>query len=120
MIEDQIRSKLSEGLSFQILDVTNESHQHSVPANSETHFRVLVVSSDFEALSRIVRHRRVHALLRDELSGGVHALALDAWTPAEWAAHDGKPSLSPRCLGGSKTKPRSKARKTSTTSKTRV
>lgn len=99
-IESAIRDKLQESLHFDLLDVVNESHQHSVPENSETHFRLLVVSSDFEGVGRLQRHRRLNSLLAEELSAGVHALTMDLWTPAEWEARERRPSLSPRCLGG--------------------
>lgn len=102
MIEQQIRSKLHSAFTYDVLDVTNESHRHSVPKDSETHFRVLLVTDEFESINRISRHRRVHAILKEELQGSVHALAIDAWTPAEWLAKDERPSLSPNCLGGSK------------------
>jgi BolA protein len=96
-IEDQLQAALAP----ERLEVVNESHQHAVPRGSETHFRVLVVSPAFEGQSRLARHRRVHEALRHELASGVHALAIDAWTPAEWRAR-GAASVSPACLGGSK------------------
>ena len=96
-----IEAHLHAALAPERLEVVNESHQHSVPRGSETHFRVLVVSSAFEGQGRLARHRRIHAVLRHELESGVHALAIDAWTPAEWRAR-GAASVSPLCLGGSK------------------
>ena len=36
-IETAIRDKLQQGFVFELLDVVNESHQHSVPKDSETH-----------------------------------------------------------------------------------
>ena len=99
-IETAIRDKLQQGFVFELLDVVNESHQHSVPKDSETHFRLLVVSPEFEGVSRLQRHRRVNGLLAEELASGVHALTMDLWTPAEWERQDRRPSLSPRCLGG--------------------
>lgn len=101
-----IRDKLLRAFDFQLLDVINESHQHSVPEDSETHFRLLVVSPEFEGVARLQRHRRVNQLLAEELAGGVHALTMDLWTPAEWELREQKPSLSPRCLGGGRSSTR--------------
>lgn len=96
-----IETKLS-ALDPVHLEVVNESHMHSVPANSETHFRVTVVSDRFEGQLPVARHRLVNGILRDELASGVHALALHTRTPDEWFEQGGAVPDSPPCLGGSK------------------
>lgn len=100
-VETSIRSKLTEALQPEYLEVHNESHMHAVPPGSESHFRVLVVSPCFQGLSLLQRHRLVNNALKDELSSRVHALAIQAKTPQQWAID---PSLgkSPGCMGGSK------------------
>jgi len=82
------------------LDVVNESGGHNVPAGSETHFKGVLVTEKFLEQSRIARHRAVHEVLADELDGGVHALALHAYTPDEWRSRAGDAPTSPDCLGG--------------------
>jgi BolA protein len=79
--------------------VENESHRHAVPANSETHFKVTVVSEHFQGLMPVKRHQRLYALLADELAGPVHALALHLYTPQEWAARNETRPDSPNCRG---------------------
>ncbi len=96
-----IEKKLGEALVPAHLEVVNESGMHNVPPGSETHFKVLVVSSAFEGLSLVDRHRRVNATLRDELREGVHALSIRALTPAQWSEAQAE-FASPKCLGGSK------------------
>ena len=100
--EETIVHKVEEGLQPAFLEVTNESNKHNVPANSETHFKVLVVSQQFEGQSLINRHRIINKLLKDELSGGVHALALHTMTPPEWDSRQkqGGVADSPDCQGG--------------------
>lgn len=102
MLADRIRTKLESGLTCWHLDVINESHMHSVPRNSETHFRVIVVSDGFERVSRVQRHRAINRLLREELDGPVHALAIEAVTPDEWQRNGGPALEAPPCHGGSK------------------
>jgi BolA protein len=48
----------------------------------------------------VTRHRRVNALLHQELQTGLHALAIHALTPEEWYARGGLVRASPPCLGG--------------------
>lgn len=101
--EHRIREILNQSLAPIELGVENESHMHSVPPNSETHFKVLVVSEVFEGKSRIDRQRMVNELLKEELQSGLHALTQKTLTPTEWGAQkDTLNFVSPECLGGSK------------------
>ncbi len=102
--QQTISDKLTGALAPVHLEVENESRMHNVPPGSETHFKVLVVSGAFDGLGAIERHRKVHALLADELAAGLHALTLRALTPAQWAAEGGEGFESPACLGGEKRK----------------
>jgi BolA protein len=97
----QIEKKLQSGFEISYLNVLNESHNHSVPANSETHFKVTLVSADFDGLRKVMRHQQVYKLLAHELENGVHALALHLYTPSEWREAEIAPA-SPNCMGGSK------------------
>jgi len=100
-VQQQIEEKLREKLAPEVLEVVNESSQHSVPAGSETHFKVTVVSRAFEGVSLVERHRLVYAALGDEMRNGLHALAITSRSPAEWDRSNVVAS-SPPCLGGSK------------------
>jgi BolA protein len=86
-VEASIRKKLAEALQPTRLDIINESHLHaghrSSPGTGESHFRVLVVSPAFVGKSRVDRHRMITDALAAELKGGVHALAIKAFTPDE-------------------------------------
>ncbi|WP_043530538.1 BolA family protein [Litchfieldella xinjiangensis] len=99
-IQASIEDKL-QALEPDFLQVENESHRHSVPANSETHFKVTLVSSRFQGLMPVKRHQQIYAVLAEELSGPVHALALHLYTPQEWQSRGGNRPDSPNCRGGS-------------------
>ncbi len=89
-VQARIEQKLATALTPQLLVVENESHMHSVKPGSETHFKVLVVSPEFDGASRVARQRRVNDLLRDELASGVHALTMRVITPEEYASGRGR------------------------------
>ncbi len=83
-----IDRKLRERFSPARLSIEDESHKHAGHVGhregGETHFRVEIVSAEFEGQSRVARQRLVYQALKDELApGGVHALALATLTPAE-------------------------------------
>ena len=82
-----ITNKLRETFSPESLDVIDESHLHEGHyghrPGGETHFRIYIVSPDFEGKSRIERHRMINSTLAAELAGSVHALAIKAQAPGE-------------------------------------
>lgn len=102
VVQQDIEQILAVEFSPVHLEVANESHMHSVPANSETHFRVVLVSASFDGRSRVARHQQVYAALAPQLAGPVHALALHTYSPAEWETRAGNAPASPECRGGSK------------------
>ena len=102
-VEAIIEKKLISSFSPLYLDVKNESDQHNVPVGSESHFKVVIVSNQFNGERLIKRHRAINGVLADELAEKIHALALHTYTEKEWQDYysDGVP-LSPNCMGGSK------------------
>jgi stress-induced morphogen len=101
-IESCIVSKLTAEFTPVELQVINESYMHSVPLNSETHFKVILVASGFRGMRQVQRHQAIYACLAQELQQGVHALALHTYAPDEWHP-ESVIGASPKCLGGNKT-----------------
>ncbi|RAT17594.1 transcriptional regulator BolA [Lonsdalea populi] len=99
MIRETIEAKLQTGLTPEHLEVINESHRHRVPAGSESHFKVVLVSDRFDGKRLIQRHRAVYELLAEEMAGSVHALALYIYTPQEWRDQHQTAPTSPACGG---------------------
>ncbi|GAB3100910.1 BolA/IbaG family iron-sulfur metabolism protein [Aestuariicella hydrocarbonica] len=100
-IQSAIEAKLEQRFSPQYLEVVNESHMHSVPPDSESHFKVVLVCEGFDGVRQVQRHQQVYKVLSDEMDGEVHALALHTYSPQEWQKTGLAPE-SPQCLGGSK------------------
>ena len=57
LVELSIESKILAAFSPMHFEIHNESYKHNVPAGSESHFKVVVVSNSFEGISLIQRHR---------------------------------------------------------------
>jgi len=47
------------------------------------HFEASIVSTSFQGVSRVMRHRMVYELFTEELKGPIHALTLQTSTPEE-------------------------------------
>ncbi|MFY8274199.1 BolA family protein [Pseudoalteromonas sp. SSDWG2] len=99
-MQSQIEAKLSAAIECSYLQVDNESHMHS--RGQDSHFKVVVVSDSFNGQRLLQRHRTINAILADELSNHIHALAIHAYTSQEFNEKQGLAPDSPRCLGGSK------------------
>lgn len=96
----QLETVLRDAFAPEHLEVRDESAGHSVPKGSESHARVVVVSSRFEGLRLLGRHRMVNEAAAPVFAAGLHALAVEAFVPAEWSERGGVTSQSPACLGG--------------------
>jgi len=97
-IEEKIRTSLAPTH----LQVINESHRHSVPEGSESHFKLVIVAGGFEGQSLVRRHQTVNAILEEELKRDIHALSMETLTVREWEERHGRTAPTPPCLGGSK------------------
>ncbi len=79
-ISDEMREKLEAAFAPEILDIEDESERHRGHAGyqegGESHWRISLKSAAFADISRIERHRAVHAALGPDIIGRIHALAL--------------------------------------------
>ena len=101
-VQATIEQKLANDFNPLHLEVINESSNHNVPEGSESHFKVVVVSPEFQGKNLLARHRMINAALADELKNSIHALAIHTYTEEEWKETSGGAPMSPPCLGGSK------------------
>ncbi len=91
-VAETIKQKLERAFAPAAVEVKDESHLHEGHAGGrpggESHFRIRVVSPAFEGLTRVARQRAVNDVLKSELGGPVHALAMTTLTPKEAAAEE--------------------------------
>jgi len=77
---------LQESLSPLELLVKDQSHLHAGHAGAKEgkgHFDVTVVSERFDGVNRIGRHRLVYDALGAFMESDIHALRINAFSPAE-------------------------------------
>ncbi len=98
-MEQHLIQQLTAALSPSYLQVINESANHA-GANTQSHFKLVVVSGYFVDLKLIERHRFINKLFAEELKF-IHALAIHTYTPDEWSKKNAAPD-SPKCTGGEK------------------
>ena len=100
MIKENIEEKLKTKISSLFVEVINESPNHNVPDGAESHFKVTVVSDEFENLRPVQRHQLIYKVLSDEMKL-IHAIAIHPFTKTEWERNNQSSLDSPDCLGGS-------------------
>ena len=83
----RLDQRFREALQPIALEVVDESFQHHGHAGANgtgfgTHFRVRITSHLFTGKSAVMRHRLVYDALQDFMDQGLHALAIEARSPA--------------------------------------
>ncbi|HEX7115637.1 MAG TPA: BolA family protein [Steroidobacter sp.] len=84
----RIRAALESALRVEKVELVDESHLHAGHAGARDgrgHFRLHVVSPDFEGRSLRERHQLVYRALAELMRTDIHALSITALTPAEAA-----------------------------------
>lgn len=83
-----IETRLTAALAPVSISVRDDSAQHAGHAGASAggHFTVTIVASAFAGKARVARHRLVYDALADAMQRGIHALAIMAYTPEEFAA----------------------------------
>ncbi|WP_114964567.1 BolA family protein [Alkalilacustris brevis] len=81
-VTEEIRARLEAAFAPRELQVVDDSESHRGHAGwregGQTHFNVTIRAGALGDMSRIERHRAVHAALGRELVGRIHALAITA------------------------------------------
>ncbi len=84
--QDELNKRL-QTLAPTKLEIIDESHLHMGHAGNTGggHFNVLIVSEQFAGLLPLKRHRLVFDAVGDLMQKQIHALSIQAKTPAEFS-----------------------------------
>ena len=82
-IENNIKNLLIDAFTPSVLSIDNESHMHNVPQDSESHFKIVLVSKNFTGLSEVNRHKSVYKVLEDILDS-IHAISIHSFDENEY------------------------------------
>ena len=78
IIENKIKAIINTNLSPSILNIINESSMHNVPTNSESHFKIIIVSDIFKDVTSVNRHKIIYKTLGSVMDD-IHALSIYAF-----------------------------------------
>lgn len=68
---------------FSLINESDQHKGHNTTHKTNSHFRVTIISKDFDKMTKIERHRRVYQILDQSFKEGLHALSIIALTPEE-------------------------------------
>lgn len=88
----RIRAALEAAFDPVALEVVDDSARHAGHEGARDgrgHFNVEVVSTAFEGLASLARHRAVYAALDAMMATDIHALSIRAMTPEDAAKANG-------------------------------
>lgn len=87
--KQKIKKILQEKISASRVEITDQSHLHAghseAKASGGGHYSILVVAELFKGKTTLERHRMIYQALSEELKTSIHALAIKAYSPKEYA-----------------------------------
>ena len=72
---EQVKSYIEQGLACESVRVSGDGH----------HFEALIVSAVFRGKSKVQQHQLVYRALGDRMHEEIHALAMQTFTPEDFA-----------------------------------
>ncbi|MDO5055990.1 MAG: BolA family protein [Lautropia sp.] len=102
---DALQQRLQQHFPDAHIHVRDDSHHHAGHAGAAGgagHFAVTLISSAFDGLSTVARHRLVYDAVADWMPHRIHALSITARTAAAGAdgPHDASPAQAAQAGSG--------------------
>ena len=85
-IKSKIHDLIINKLNVFKIDLVDESYKH-IGHNKDTnggHFKLLVVSDDFQNMKLLDRHKLIYNILEKMIKVDIHALSIRAFTKQEY------------------------------------
>jgi BolA protein len=86
MTVDLIKTRLTDALNPQKIEVADNSQAHAGHAGTQSgggHYHVRIVADAFTGKSLVQRHQLIYKALGDLMKQEIHALGIEAFTPTE-------------------------------------
>ena len=88
-IKETINSKIKSNLDIDFLKIIDFSDQHknhydNGSKGETSHITLIIVSLDFNNMTRIQRERKIHQILKYEITEILHSIRIKLYTPEEY------------------------------------
>ena len=86
MIVERIKNILESNLNIHTVSIDDLSDKHKNHHHGGGgHYKINLVSDDFENLSLLDRHKKIYVLLKDMIKKEIHAISLNLSTVKEYS-----------------------------------
>ena len=86
MIVERIKNILESNLNIHTVSIDDLSDKHKNHHHGDGgHYKINLVSDDFEDLSLLDRHKKIYVLLKDMIKKEIHAISLNLSTVKEYS-----------------------------------
>ena len=88
-IKENINSKINSELNTHFLKIVDFSDQHknhydNGSRGDTSHITLIIVSKDFQNMSKIQRERKIYKILENEIRDNLHSIRLKLYTLDEY------------------------------------
>ena len=86
MVKNKILELIKTKLTVEHISIDDltSKHQHHKQSTGGGHYKLIVVSNDFNNLNLIKRHKLIYTILKDMLQNEIHALSMITQTTKEY------------------------------------
>ena len=86
MIVTRIKKLLESNLNIHSVSIDDLSHKHKNHNHGGGgHYKINLISNDFENISLLDRHKKVYLILKDMIKKEIHAVSLNLLTEKEYS-----------------------------------
>ncbi|MBT4698697.1 MAG: BolA family transcriptional regulator [Alphaproteobacteria bacterium] len=75
-----ILDKIKQNIVCENVEVNNKSHLHQhhaqSPKNNNSHFEVIISSTELKKLKAIDAHKKIYEILNEEMKNAIHSLEI--------------------------------------------
>ncbi|WP_075432094.1 BolA family protein [Buchnera aphidicola] len=79
-----IYKKIKSKINIFYLKIYDDNQRHILKNNSINHFRLIIVSKNFNNLSLIYRHKKIYSILSQYIPNKIYSLQIFPYDIQEW------------------------------------
>ncbi len=90
-LQSKIEKRLHDHIDIDHLEIMDETGKHIHHQNFDggAHLSSIIVSSSFNGLELLERHKKIYLALGDMIKKEIHALSMKTYTLEEWQLKQG-------------------------------